>query len=98
MTKLSETGEELTDIELAILLSFVAGQHCLIQTEDDAVDPLRDELQLIASNVFGFSHIVVQCDESTSVEDFSNGILVKGAAGQDTRNKDDHRILSRAQV
>lgn len=37
----------LTDLELAILLSLVAGQHCLIETESEALEPASQELQLV---------------------------------------------------
>jgi len=41
--------QELTDIELALLLSLVAGQHCIIQTEDGVLGSLTKELQLVCS-------------------------------------------------
>ena len=39
--------EELADLELALLLCFVANEHCLIRTEDEALDSLQHELQLV---------------------------------------------------
>lgn len=39
--------EELSDLELALLLSLTANEHCLIQTEGDALDALGLELQLV---------------------------------------------------
>ena len=39
--------QELTDVELAILLCLVANQHCIIETEGDALDALQEELQLV---------------------------------------------------
>ena len=39
--------QELTDIELAMLLSLIAGQHCIIQTERDALNSLEQEIQLV---------------------------------------------------
>jgi len=38
----------LTDIELAVLLSLVASQHCIIETEEEAIDALAEELQLVS--------------------------------------------------
>ena len=35
----------------------------------------------VASNVFGFSHVVLRCTESTTLDDFSNGILIDGIDG-----------------
>lgn len=44
---LIERIQELTDLELALLLSLVAGEHCIIQTEEEALDPLEEELELV---------------------------------------------------
>ncbi|KAA6408637.1 MAG: hypothetical protein FRX48_07719 [Lasallia pustulata] len=73
---LVERVQELADVELATLLCLVAGQHCIIQTEPGGLDSLEQELQLVAANIFGLSHAVLHCSESTTLEDFSNGILV----------------------
>ncbi|CAD6585079.1 MAG: hypothetical protein ASARMPRED_002006 [Alectoria sarmentosa] len=74
---LVERVQELTDLELAMLLSLVAGQHCIITAEQDDLDPLEQELHLIAANVFALSHNELHCNESTTLEDFSDGILVE---------------------
>ena len=39
----------LTDLELAVLLSLVAGQHCLIETDQEAIQPLSEELQFVSN-------------------------------------------------
>ena len=44
---LIERVQECTDLELAILLSLVAGEHCIVQTEEEALDSLEDELELV---------------------------------------------------
>ena len=41
--------QELSDLELAILLSLVAGEHCLIETEHEALDSTCQELQLVSN-------------------------------------------------
>lgn len=38
---------DLTDLELAVLLCLVAREHCLIETERDALDDLEKELRLV---------------------------------------------------
>lgn len=43
--------QELTDLELAMLLSFVAGQHCIITAEQDDLEPLEQELCLVLKNL-----------------------------------------------
>lgn len=44
---LAERAQELTDVELAVLLGLVSGQHCVLETDEGAVDILSDELQLV---------------------------------------------------
>ena len=44
--------QELTDLELAMLLSLVAGQHCIITTEQEDLDSLMQELQLVLKTIF----------------------------------------------
>lgn len=39
--------QELTDLELAVLLCLVADQSCIIQTEHGDLEPLEQELQLV---------------------------------------------------
>lgn len=46
-SSLVERVQDLTDLELAILLSFVAGEHCIIQTESGALESLEQELRLV---------------------------------------------------
>ena len=43
--------QELTDLELAMLLSFIADQHCIITAEQDDLEPLEQELCLVSENV-----------------------------------------------
>lgn len=45
--RLVETIQELTDLELAVLLCLVADQSCIIQTEGDDLETLEQELQLV---------------------------------------------------
>jgi len=66
---------ELSDLELAALICLVAQEHCIIDTEPDALDDLVLELELVASKVFGLSHAVVDCSEHTSLDDFAHAIL-----------------------
>ena len=40
---------DLSDVELALLLSLVAREHCIISTPDEAVDELVEELLLVGT-------------------------------------------------
>ncbi len=48
---LRERVQELTDLELALLLSLVASQNCIIQAELDDLEPLEQELRLVRSSM-----------------------------------------------
>ena len=49
-SELVEKVQDFSDLELAVLLSLVAGQHCLIETDPEAVEPTCQELQLVSSS------------------------------------------------
>ncbi|KAL2075640.1 hypothetical protein VTL71DRAFT_583 [Oculimacula yallundae] len=72
---LLERVHELSDLELAALICLVAQEHCIIDTEPDAIDELTQELQLVASKVFGLSNAIIDCHEHTTLDDFAHAIL-----------------------
>jgi hypothetical protein len=41
--------QDLSDVELAMLLSLIANQHCIIEAEDEVFDALEDEIGLVCS-------------------------------------------------
>ena len=49
---LLERVQELTDLELAMLLSLLAGQHCIITAEQDDLGSLEQELHLVPTTAF----------------------------------------------
>ena len=57
VSELVERVQELTDIELAILLSLVADQHCIIQTEREALGSLEQEIQLVCCDYMALEGI-----------------------------------------
>jgi hypothetical protein len=67
--------QDLGDLELAILVCLIAQEHCMIST-DDSKASLRDELFLICRSVFGLRPALISCSAKTSVEEFSEGILI----------------------
>ncbi|KAF2126675.1 hypothetical protein P153DRAFT_369340 [Dothidotthia symphoricarpi CBS 119687] len=73
--------QALSDIELAVLICLVADQHCIVEAEKDAIDDVQQELQLVATRVFGLTCAVLNCDEHTTLDDFGRGILVEEERG-----------------
>lgn len=69
--------QELGDLELAILVCLVAQQHCIFSTNAGTNHELQHELRLICTSTFGLRPAVIECSWSTTVEDFSEGILVE---------------------
>lgn len=65
----------LSDLELAILLSLIAKQHCLIYSADDTVDTLASELALIVSDLLKLSFIVLEATQLQSADEFCAAIL-----------------------
>ncbi|KAF7916851.1 hypothetical protein BELL_0620g00030 [Botrytis elliptica] len=71
---------ELSDLELAALICLVAEEHCIIDTDPDALGDLVQELQLVASKVFGLTYAVIDCNSHTTLDDFAHAILSVDAA------------------
>lgn len=46
-SSLHDRIEDLSDIEAVVLLSLVARQHCIIDTEREVLDDLENELILV---------------------------------------------------
>ena len=67
----------LGDLELAVLVSLVAQQHCVFSADADSNQDLRDELRLICASTFGLQPAVIECSPNTTVEEFSEGVLVE---------------------
>lgn len=83
--------QDLSDLELATLLCFTNQEHCIIDTEPEAIDDLADELKLVsavlwtygfhkliaqvAARVFGLSYALVDCSEQTTHDDFADSII-----------------------
>lgn len=49
MDSLATTIQALGDLELAVLLSLIAEQHCIITTNNGFVQPLAEELMAVCS-------------------------------------------------
>ncbi|CAK7273757.1 hypothetical protein SEPCBS57363_005813 [Sporothrix epigloea] len=67
---------DLSDIELAVLLSLISHGHCVIGTPEDAVQQLVQELALISQGVFGLSCTVADCHSYMTLEEFQTSLLL----------------------
>ncbi|KAI5303787.1 hypothetical protein KEM56_007193 [Ascosphaera pollenicola] len=71
--------DDLSDLEIAVLLSLVAREHCIVDTEPEFVDDLLAELRLIIENVYGLNYSVLLCTTETTVDDLRRAFLQRGA-------------------
>ncbi|KAJ5218648.1 uncharacterized protein N7498_000747 [Penicillium cinerascens] len=76
---LEDTVRQLSDLEVALFLCLVAREHCLIETTRDGIHDLAKELALVCSNAFDLSYSILDCCETTSIEDIHNEILTADA-------------------
>lgn len=66
---------DLSDLELAVLLSLVAKQPCLVYSDDKLLGALASELALIVSDIFKLSYVVLEEPDYHSVDSFGDAIL-----------------------
>ncbi|KAF2773149.1 hypothetical protein EJ03DRAFT_250450, partial [Teratosphaeria nubilosa] len=71
-----EKIQSLSDLDLAILVSLISSQHCIVSTERAARSDLRDELRLTCNETFGLQTAVVDCAKGTTADDFNEALLV----------------------
>jgi len=72
--KIQTIVPELSDLELATLVCLIANEHCIIRADAEDLDRVQNELELIATNTFGFRHATLMCSQDSRVEEF--GALV----------------------
>nr|POF18681.1 hypothetical protein CFP56_62189 [Quercus suber] len=77
-TSLHEKLQKTGDLELAILVSLIAEEHCLFSGPQQSARDVRDELRLVCANVFGLRVATINCTSRTTVEVFNEQILVDG--------------------
>ncbi|EFX05897.1 hypothetical protein CMQ_3966 [Grosmannia clavigera kw1407] len=74
----------LSDLELAVLLSLISQEHCVIGTSGVVLDDLVDELFLISSKVFGLRCVVVDCHKHMTLDEFQASIIITGTLSTPT--------------
>lgn len=74
---MQESIQQLYDLELAILASLVAEEHCLFSTDTASTLELRDELHAVCHYTFGLETVSFTCDPRTSVDDLNEALLIE---------------------
>ncbi|KAJ6139273.1 hypothetical protein N7471_005759 [Penicillium samsonianum] len=78
-TDLADIAQQLSDLEVALLLCLVAREHCLIETTSHCINDLAKELALIGSTTFNYSYCILDCSSATSIDDIFNDVLTPNA-------------------
>lgn len=68
--------QQLGDLDLAVLISLISGQHCIFSTDSRSNQDLQDELLLTCSETFGLRPTVIDCTRKTTVDEFNKSILI----------------------
>ncbi|KAF1827069.1 uncharacterized protein K489DRAFT_385787 [Dissoconium aciculare CBS 342.82] len=68
--------QQLGNLELALLLSFVAEEHCIFTTEPHNTPVLQEELSRSCKATFNVRSAVVHCSSDTTIDDFNDSILI----------------------
>ena len=75
--------QDLGDLELALLVSLVAEQHCIISTGLGETKLLSEELRQSCIETFGIQPALVQCSPDTTVDEFNEAVLLDDGQGYD---------------
>lgn len=74
---MQERIQQLNDLELAVLATLVAEEHCLFSTNAVTTSDLKDELYAVCVNTFGLATTQITCNSHTSVDDLNESLLVE---------------------
>lgn len=87
---MQESIQQLNDLELAVLVSLVAEEHCLFSTDTAPAQDLRNELYALCVHTFGLQTASITCDSTTSVDDLNDALLV--ASPEDSDDEHDLHV------
>jgi len=73
---MNESIQQLDDLELAVLASLVAEEHCLFSFDGSSTTDLKNELQAVCAYTFGLQATSITCNPRTTVDDLNEALLV----------------------
>lgn len=68
--------QELGDLELAILVSLISGQHAILFGPSNMTRDLGEEVRLLCNATFGLRVATIDCSSKTTVDEFSQAVLI----------------------
>lgn len=76
-SSLQSSLQRLGDLELAVLVSLIAEQHCMVSCAPSIAQDFARELEIVCRDTFGLQTSVVQCTHETTVDKLSEAVLVE---------------------
>lgn len=73
----------LGDLELAILICLIAQEHCILSTDQGHNKVFEHALQQICFITFEVQAVIVECSANTTVEEFSEAILIDAPSSEE---------------
>lgn len=74
---LQDRLQDLGDLELALLISMVAEEHCIFSTDQTETGSLHRELELTCMETFGIQPVLIECSPEITVDEFNEALLVE---------------------
>ena len=68
-----------------MLLSLIAKQHCIIESEEERMEDLGREVRAASGEVFGLKAAIVDCKREMTMEQFWGGIMIEEDEGEEDR-------------
>ncbi|KAL2865108.1 uncharacterized protein BJX67DRAFT_188328 [Aspergillus lucknowensis] len=90
---ISSLVHDLSDLELALLLSLGGQEHCLIETVQSSINDVAAELALICSHTYGLSYTAVDLSDTASLEEFRQQICRPNWRMEEPNVAPRHRIF-----
>ena len=68
-----------------MLLSLIAKQHCIIESEEEVMGDLVREVRAASGEVLGLKAATVDCRGEMTMEEFWGGIMIEEDEGEEDR-------------
>ncbi|OOO05273.1 hypothetical protein OAory_01067890 [Aspergillus oryzae] len=94
LAEISSLVLELSDLEVALYLCLAAREHCRIDATADNINDVAKELALICTHTFDLTYVVVDCSETTTLDEFCLELIPANARNSAGPNNAGNRVVN----
>ncbi|KAK6814627.1 hypothetical protein RU639_009345 [Aspergillus parasiticus] len=94
LAEISSLVQELSDLEVALYLCLAAREHCRIDATADNINDVAKELALICIHTFDLTCVVVDCSETTTLDEFCLELIPANARNSAGPNNAENRVVN----